>query len=159
MPVIAMRFDGPIGAATRTIDTDDVSGWLGLRLVDRATLRIRMTESDRLERVRQRAFSRYTMTAPPQVDIAPPPMPAPVSTDLFLPLVPPVPEAPREATPVPAPRPATRPVAPPAADLPSVVRRALDGARPAAPPAGAPLSILPPLPPAVEVGPAPGMRR
>lgn len=159
MPVIAMRFDGPIGAATRTIDTDDVSGWLGLRLVDRATLRIRMTESDRLERVRQRAFSRYTMTPPPQVDIAPPPMPAPVSTDLFLPLVPPVPEAPREATPVPAPRPATRPVAPPAADLPSVVRRALDGARPAAPPAGAPLSILPPLPPAVEVGPAPGMRR
>ena len=159
MPVIAMRFDGPIGATKRTIDTDDVSGWLGLRLVDRATLRIRMTESDRLERVRQRAFSRYTMTPPPQVEIPLPPMPGLMSTDLFLPPVVPVPEAPRDATPVPAPRPAARPATPPAADLPAVVRRALDGTRPSPPSAGAPLSILPPLPPPVEVGPAPGMRR
>ncbi|KAF0122996.1 MAG: hypothetical protein FD152_3417, partial [Xanthobacteraceae bacterium] len=125
MPVIAMRFDGTIGAAKRTIDTDDVSGWLGLRLVDRATLRIRMTESDRLERVRQRAFSRYTMTPPPQVEIPLPPMPGPMSTDLFLRPDAPAAETPREATPVPAPRPVARPAAPPPGDLPSVVRRAL----------------------------------
>ncbi len=158
MPVVAVRFEGPVGAARRAIDTDDVSGWLGLRLVDRAAMRIRMTESDRLERVRQRAFTRYTMIPPPQVDIPPPPMPGQLSIELFVPPAAPQ-EAPREATPVPAPRPVARPAAPPASDLPAVVRRALDGARPAAPPAGAPMSILPPLPPAVEVGPAPGMRR
>jgi hypothetical protein len=170
MPVIAMRFEGPIGAPTRTIDTDDVSGWLGLRLIDRAAFRIRMTESDRLERSRQRAFSRYTAVPPPQVVVAMPPMPPPVSAEMFLvpqgpaPVVP-APELPQDGAPVPAPRPAAPRTVPsagaaPGSDLPSVVRRALDGARPAPPAAtGAPLSILPPLPPPVEVGPAPGIRR
>jgi large subunit ribosomal protein L24 len=170
MPVIAMRFDGPIGAPARTIDTDDVSGWLGLRLIDRAAFRIRMTESDRLERSRQRAFSRSTSVPPPQVVVAMPPMPPPVSAEMFLmpespgPRVP-APEVPQDGAPVPAPRPAaprTGPAPAPSAgaDLPGVVRRALDGTRPAPPTAtGAPLSILPPLPPPVEVGPAPGMRR
>lgn len=170
MPVIAMRFEGPFGAPARTIDTDDVSGWLGLRLIDRAAFRIRMTESDRLERSRQRAFSRYTAVPPPQVVVAMPPMPPPVAAEMFLvPETPkpqvPSPEAVPEVTPVPAPRPAAPRAAPApgpatATDLPSVVRRALDGARPAPPAAtGAPLSILPPLPPPTEVGPAPGIRR
>jgi hypothetical protein len=166
MPVIAMRFEGPIGAPSRTIDTDDVSGWLGLRLIDRAAFRIRMTESDRLERSRQRAFSRYTSVPPPQVMVAMPPMPPPISAEMFL--VPesaapqiPAPEPSQDGAPVPAPRPAAPRTAPTAgSDLPGAVRRALDGARPAPPAAtGAPLSILPPLPPPVEVGPAPGMRR
>ncbi len=171
MPVIAMQFAGPIGAPVRSIDTDDVSGWLGLRLIDRAALRIRLTESDRLERSRQRAFSRFTAVPPPQVQIALPPMPPPVAADLFLTPQPAVEaetpaalaaDPPQETAPVPAPRPAAPRVAPApvATDLPAVVRRALDGARPA-PPAGtgSPLSILPPLPPPIDVGPAPGMRR
>jgi len=170
MPVIAMRFEGPLGAPVRTIDTDDVSGWLGLRLIDRAAFRIRMTESDRLERSRQRAFSRSTSVPPPQVVVAMPPMPPPVTAEMFLvpespAQRPPAPEPPQDGAPVPAPRPAAPRPAPsagsaPAGDLPSVVRRALDGTRPAPPAAtGAPLSILPALPPPVEVGPAPGMRR
>ncbi|PTM61123.1 AsmA family protein [Phreatobacter oligotrophus] len=159
MPVLAIRHDGALGGPDRVIETDDVSGWLGLRLVDRAALRIRMTESDRLERNRQRAFSRFTALPPPQVEIPMPPMPEPLAPEMFLPPRVTVPAEPSpEATPVPAPRPNAPRAAP--TDLPSVVRRALDG-RPVetpAPPA-APLSILPPLPPAVEVGPAPGMRR
>ncbi len=170
VPAIVVRFDGAAGQAVRRIDTDDVSGWLGLRLVDRAALRIQMSESDRLERARQRAFSRFTATPPPPVVV-----PLPVIPDLSPDLLPPPPveqaapaeqEPPREGVPVPARRPAeARPPARPAApqaggDLPGVVRRALDGSRqPVPPPTGSPMSILPPLPPPVEVGPAPGMRR
>lgn len=161
MPVLAIRHDGALGAPDRVIETDDVSGWLGLRLVDRAALRIRMTESDRLERSRQRAFSRFTALPPPQVEIPLPPMPEPPTAEMFLPPRVAVPaEPPPDGAPVPAPRPAAPRVAPAATDLPSVVRRALDGRPPEpAAPQAAPLSILPPLPPAVEVGPAPGMRR
>jgi uncharacterized protein involved in outer membrane biogenesis len=161
MPVLAIRHEGPLGAPDRSIDTDDVSGWLGLRLVDRAALRIRMTESDRLERSRQRAFSRFTALPPPQVEVPMPLMPEPPTAEMFLlpGMVAPA-EPAGETAPVPSPRPGVPRAAPSATDLPSVVRRALDG-RPAEPPApaAAPLSILPPLPPAVEVGPAPGMRR
>ncbi len=160
MPVLAIRHEGALGAPERTVETDDVSGWLGLRLVDRAALRIRMTESDRLERSRQRAFSRFTALPPPQVEVPMPPMPEPPTPDMFLmPRVVAPAEPAEEAVPVPSPRPGMPRAAPAATDLPSVVRRALDG-RPADPaPSAAPLSILPPLPPAVEVGPAPGMRR
>ncbi|MBL8569179.1 MAG: AsmA family protein [Phreatobacter sp.] len=173
VPAIVVRFDGTAGQATRRIDTDDVSGWLGLRLVDRAALRIQMSESDRLERARQRAFSRFTAHPPPPVVVPLPPVPD-LSPDLLPPAeqaTPAEPEPSREGVPVPARRPAeahrpARPAAPQAgSDLPGVVRRALDGARPPAAPsagapnAGAPMSILPPLPAPVEVGPAPGMRR
>jgi hypothetical protein len=173
VPFILVRFDGAPGQAARKIDTDDVSGWLGLRLVDRAALRIRMTESDRFERVRQRAFSRLTAVPPPQVEIPLPPMPD-LSPELFAaPAAPAPPDQPavevepaREGVPVPArrpaePRPQARPALPPAGgDLPGVVRRALDGSRqPPSPAPGAPMSILPPLPAPIEVGPPPGMRR
>ncbi len=170
VPSILVRFEGTPGQAARRIDTDDVSGWLGLRLVDRAALRIRMTESDRFERVRQRAFSRMTAVPPPQVEVALPPMPD-LSPDLFaMPAAPDQPtleaEPQRDGMPVPARRPTearpqARPVVPQAGgDLPGIVRRALDGSRPPASPApGAPMSILPPLPAPTEVGPAPGMRR
>ncbi len=165
VPTILVRFEGAAGQATRRIDTDDVSGWLGLRLVDRAALRIRMTESDRFERVRQRAFSRMTAVPPPQVVVPLPPMPE-LSPDLFVPPAvadPPAAEAEPQldGVPVPARRPAPRPATPQAGgDLPGIVRRALDGSRPPASPApGTPMSILPPLPAPVEVGPAPGMRR
>lgn len=165
MPVIAVRYAGPFGAPVREVDADDVSGWLGLRLVDRAAERIRMAESDRLERARQRAFTRFTMTPPPQVEVPLPPMPPPPTPDMFL--TPPAggaaPPA-AETAPVPPQRPAEAPPpraggAPPG-DFPAVVRRALEGTRPPAEPqVGAPLSILPPLPPPVEAGPAPGLRR
>lgn len=185
MPMMAVRIDGPLGRGTRRLDADDVTGWLGLRLVDRAADAILMSESDRLERIRQRAFSRFTAVPPPQIDLPLPAMPLAVPPELR----PPPPdqrretsapaETPREAAPVPPRRPAepaqaTRPP-PPVEDggLPAVVRRALDSSRqapaqappgqtpPARPPAGTgqPLSILPPLPPPTVVGPAPGQLR
>lgn len=169
VPAIVVRFEGTGGQVARRIDTDDVSGWLGLRLVDRAALRIQMSESDRLERARQRAFSRFTANPPPPVVVPMPPIPE-LSPELLPPreeqASPADPELPREGVPVPARRPVeARPparAAPPQAgsDLPGVVRRALDGSRPPAPASsGAPMSILPPLPAPVEVGPAPGLRR
>jgi hypothetical protein len=170
MPLIAIRHEGPLGQPARRLDTDDVSGWLGLRLVDRAALRIQMTESDRLERSRQRAFSRFTLRPPPQPELPLPSMPGLLAPDLFLSPAPTEPGPGAETTPEAAPVPLRRPAeprllpraAPPQAgsDLPSVVRRALDGSRTAPPAApGTPLSILPQLPPPVEVGPAPGQRR
>ncbi|MBN8941610.1 MAG: AsmA family protein [Rhizobiales bacterium] len=167
VPPIVLRFDGPLGATAGRLDADDVSGWLGLRLVEREALRIEMIESDRLERARQRAFSRLPLR--PIEEPVPEPPPAPPQMAEPEPAA--VVEEPRiempenrpDSTPLPLrrpadPRPVPRPLspAPPSADLPSMVRRALDGQRPTP---GEPMSILPPLPPPVDIGPAPGMRR
>ncbi|QCI65778.1 AsmA family protein [Phreatobacter stygius] len=164
VPLIALWFDGPLGAAAGRLDADDVSGWLGLRLVEREALRIEMIESDRFERQRQRAFTRLPLRPPEEPapaaaspDLEPAPAAAAVEPRIEMP------ESRPDSTPLPLRRPAeprppsriaTPPPQPP--DLPSVVRRALDGQR-ATP--GEPMSILPPLPPPVEIGPAPGMRR
>lgn len=167
VPLIALRFDGPLGATAGRLDADDVSGWLGLRLVEREALRIEMIESDRLERARQRAFSRLPFR-PIEEAVPEPPAPAAAAAEpepaaaVDEPRIE-MPETPPDSTPLPLrrpaePRPVPRPLglAPPSADLPSMVRRALDGQRPTP---GEPMSILPPLPPPVEIGPAPGMRR
>ncbi|QCK86042.1 AsmA family protein [Phreatobacter aquaticus] len=194
LPLLNLRFAGALGRPDRTLDSDDVAGWLGLRLVERAGVAIGMTESDRFERIRQRLFSRFSAKPIPQVEVPLPPVIG-LSPELLPPppappVAPPAPEvvsepeppaeaqpapalvAPADNAPVPVPRPgdqrpqprppqvATPPAGAPM-DLPSVVRRALDqqGRPPAAVAPGAPMSILPPLPPAIEVGPAPGMRR
>jgi large subunit ribosomal protein L24 len=199
VPQLTVRFSGPLGRPERTLDSDDVAGWLGLRLVERAGIAIGMTDSDRFERIRQRLFTRYSNKPIPEVEVPLPPV-IELSPDLLppppAPLAPPAPPvmavpeppaeiapaavppasafpAPADNAPLPVPRPADqRPPArtpqaltPPAGqpmDLPSVVRRALENPAsrpPAAVAPSSPLSILPPLPPAIDVGPAPGMRR
>lgn len=184
LPLIVVRLGGALGRPERALDSDDVAGWLALRLVERAGVAIEMTEGDRIERLRQRLFSRYSSRPLPTVEV---PLPEPVglAPELLAPVTEPAPPpavspaepavsvAPSETAPVPQPRPSegrpnprspsagqtSQPAGPPM-DLPSVVRRALDQqSRSPAPPAGAPMSILPALPPPVEVGPAPGMRR
>lgn len=85
VPTITARLQGPFGATSRELDTDDVSGWLGLRLVDRAAERLGMSESDRLERQRQRAFSRFTSRPPPDIVLPLPPMPPPPTAEMFAP--------------------------------------------------------------------------
>lgn len=83
VPTLTARFDGPFGAAARSLETDDVAGWLALRLVDRAAERIHMGESDRLERQRQRAFGRFTSRPPPDIVLPLPPLPGPPTAEMF----------------------------------------------------------------------------
>ncbi|WP_439573337.1 AsmA family protein [Phreatobacter sp.] len=170
MPMMVVRFEGPPGAVVRRLDADDVTGWLGLRLVDRAAEAIRMSESDRLERTRQRAFTRLTARPQPQVEVPLPDMPAELPAELRPPPrveqrreeAAPV-EAPRETAPLPTRRPAEPAQAPRVREAeeagpPAIVRRAPDAVRPA-PATRPPLSILPPLPPPTIVGPPPGQLR
>ncbi|MEI8146784.1 MAG: hypothetical protein WCH83_15100, partial [Alphaproteobacteria bacterium] len=112
-------------------------------------------EVDRFERQRQRAFSRLPIAPPPEpVTVTPA-----IATDAIVidpalltpPSVPRLPQSPPAS--VPQPR-SPRAAAPPSPDFATTVRRALDANQPAPP-----LSILPPLPPPLEVGPAPGTRR
>lgn len=169
--------DGPppfsheiVGEESR-LDVEDVTGWLALRLLDREQTRIDMRESDRLERRRQQTTTRLTaMPASPPAIVETPAHPAapapaepaiaPVEAPGSTPIEPPhhpaqTPARQQQQSPA-APRAATPPNAS-AVDLPSVVRRALDGPR--SPASAEPMSILPPLPPAIEVAPPPGFRR
>lgn len=152
VPPVALHVEGPLAAAAVRLDAEDVAGWLGLRLVEREALRLEMRESDRIERQRQRAFTRLPAreaeppAAPGIGPQDPPPPPAPGESGQSA--------APGEAVGELAPLPPRRPVDP-AGDFSTVVRRALEGR--AAP--AEPMSGLPPLPPPVEIGPAPGLRR
>lgn len=150
VPPVALHFEGPLAAATMRLDADDVAGWLGLRLVEREALRLEMRESDRIERQRQRAFTRLPAreadqpSAPENVPAEPPPATPGDSGQNALPAMS------GEAAPLPPRRPAEQPI-----DFSTAVRRALDGRGAPA----EPMSGLPPLPPPVEIGPAPGLRR
>ena len=153
VPPVALHVEGPLAAAAVRLDAEDVAGWLGLRLVAREALRLEMRESDRIERQRQRAFTRLPAreaepaAVPEAASQDPPAPPGPVPGDSGQ-------NAPRpDAVGDLAPLPLRRPAAPPA-DFSTVIRRALDGQA-----AAEPMSGLPPLPPPVEIGPAPGLRR
>ncbi|MEI8145406.1 MAG: hypothetical protein WCH83_08085, partial [Alphaproteobacteria bacterium] len=65
-PRVVVHHEGPPSALTRRLDFDDLGGWLGLRMVERAGLALQMREVDRFERQRQRAFSRLPIAPPPE---------------------------------------------------------------------------------------------
>nr|WP_249128523.1 AsmA-like C-terminal region-containing protein [Bradyrhizobium lablabi] len=136
-PEIQLFAAGTPDAMTRSVDIAALSSWLAVRTIDHETRRL-----DAIERGEPPPPPPAPISIPAEAaqDIAPPPSPAP----------PQVPVPPRR-TPPPKAKAGPRP---PAAQAPTPQQQAAPPRQPAPPPAAAQAA---PLPPPIEVRPAPGV--
>jgi hypothetical protein len=131
-PEIALFAAGSPDALDRTVDVASLSSWLAVRAIDRETRRL-----DSIERGEPPPPALPASVPPPAAALPATPPPSAVAPEV-VPSVQPLPEIPRRPVPKPkvsAPRP---PVAPPAPNAPVVSQQ------------------VAPLPPPIEVRPAPG---
>lgn len=186
-PTLSIGVKGATGAATRTIDTSAFTAWLTVRAVDRETRRLEQLEKERALRAPQ--APPVAPPASPSPATAPSSVPAPATApnDTGARAAPSAPnETPAQPAPNGArvaptnenPPPASAPPASDPSDIPAPNAIAVPEAatQPAPPQAGVPMparkpkprprppvqaapSALPPLPPPIELRPAPGLFR